>query len=126
MMRSGFVIFLNWGLVDFDTLCFDYSSNLKGMSVTANDALIGLTYSLLEASEVCGAQSIRFRYYGNQVDSRTQSLHNFNIQRLEGMACRSDKIEAGMNSEIYFVNSAWLLLLQHVRFMLVIKKLDDR
>ena len=88
--------------------------------------LLDLTYSLLEASEVCGAQSIRFRYYGNQVDSRAQSLHHFNVQRLESMACRSDEIEASMNSKIDFVNSAWLLLLQHVRFVLVIKKFDDR
>ena len=42
------------------------------------------------------------------------------------MACRSDKIEAGMNSEIYLVDPAWLLLLQHVGFMLVVKKFDDR
>ena len=83
-------------------------------------------YSLLEASEVCRAQSISFRYHRNQVDSRAQSLHNFNVQRLEGMACRSDEIEAGMNSEIYLVNPARLLLLQHVRFVLIVKKFDDR
>lgn len=41
------------------------------------------------------------------------------------MARRSDEVEAGMDSEIYLVNPAWLLLLQHIRFMLVVEKFDD-
>ena len=47
MMRSGFIIFLDGGLVDFDALCFDDSSNLKYVSEMANESLIG--FNILSA-----------------------------------------------------------------------------
>ena len=112
-MRGSFVIFFDWGLVDFDTLGFNHSSNLQKRQ-RSNDRLDKAQYSLLEAGEVCRAQGIGFSDDGNQVDPRAQSFHNFNVQRLKGMSCRSDEVEAGMNSEIYLVHPAWLLLLQHI------------
>lgn len=77
-------------------------------------ALDQAQYSLLEAGEVCRTQRIGFGNHRNQVDPRAQSFHNFNVQWLEGMARRSDEVKAGVNSEIYLVHTAWLLLLQHV------------
>ena len=41
------------------------------------------------------------------------------------MAGRSDEIKAGMDSEINLVHSAWLLLLQHVGFVLVVEEFDN-
>jgi hypothetical protein len=38
---------------------------------------------------------------------------------------RSDKVQAGVNTEINLINTARLLLLQHIRLMLVIQELDD-
>ena len=87
--------------------------------------LVKCSNPLLEPSKIIGAQSIGFRYHRYQVHSRAQSLHDFDIQWLECMAGGSDKVEAGMDSEIYLVHSAWLLLLQHVGFVLVVKKFDN-
>lgn len=83
------------------------------------------TYSLLEASQVCGTQSICLCYNWDQVDSGTQSLHHFNVQGLQGVSRGSDEVQASVYSEIDFVNTSRLLLLQHVRLMLVIQELDN-
>jgi hypothetical protein len=42
------------------------------------------------------------------------------------MSCRTNEVEAGMDSEIDLVLSFWLLLLQHVRLVLVVKEFYDR
>ena len=82
------------------------------------------TYSLFVAGEVCLAECIGLRNNWNQVDSGAQSLHNLNIQWLQGVSSWSNEVEAGVNTEVDFVNTAGLLLLQHVRLVLVIQKLD--
>ena len=38
----------------------------------------------------------------------------------------SNEIKAGMDPEIDLVHSAWLLLLQHVGLVLIVKELDNR
>jgi hypothetical protein len=38
---------------------------------------------------------------------------------------RSDKVQAGVNTEINLINTTRLLLLQHIGFMLVIQELDN-
>lgn len=42
------------------------------------------------------------------------------------MAGRSNKVKAGMDTEVNFGLSSRLLLLEHVRLMLVVKELYDR
>jgi hypothetical protein len=83
------------------------------------------TYSLLEASQVSRAESIRLRNNRDQVDSRAQSLHDLNIQRFQCVPSRADEVQAGVNTEINLVDTTGLLLLQHVGLMLIIQELDD-
>lgn len=42
------------------------------------------------------------------------------------MTCRPDKVQTSMDTEVNFVLAAWLLLLKHVGFVLIIKKFNDR
>jgi hypothetical protein len=83
------------------------------------------SHSLLVASQVRWAESIRLRDNGDQVNSRTQSLHDLNIQRLQCVSSGADKVQAGVNAEVNLIDTAGLLLLQHVGLMLIIQKLDD-
>lgn len=41
------------------------------------------------------------------------------------MSSGADEVQAGMNTEINLVNTAGLLLLQHVGLMLIIQELDN-
>ena len=72
------------------------------------------TYSLLEAGQVSWAQSIGLGDNRNQVDSGTQSLHDLDVKRLQGVSSWSDEVQAGMDTEIDLINTLWLLLLQHI------------
>lgn len=80
---------------------------------------------MLVASQVSWAESISLRNNGNQVDSGAQSLHDLDVQRLQGVSGGSDKVQAGVNTEVDLVNTTGLLLLQHVRLMLIIQEFDD-
>jgi hypothetical protein len=82
-------------------------------------------YSLLELGKILGAQRIGLCYNWNQIDPRAQALHDLNIQWLKGVAGGADEVEAGMNTEIDLLGSAWLLFLEHVRLMLVVEELND-
>lgn len=88
-------------------------------------SLQAVPYSLLVAGQVIRAEGICLRNNGDQVDSRAQSFHNLNVQRLQCVSGGADEIQAGMNTEINLINTAGLLLLQHVRLMLVVQELDD-
>jgi hypothetical protein len=81
---------------------------------------------LLEARQISRAESIRLGDHGDQVDSGAQSLHHLNIKRLQGVASWSDEVQTCVDAQVNLVHTAWLLLLQHVRLMLVIQKLDNR
>ena len=81
---------------------------------------------MLEFREICWAQGICFRDYGYEVDSGAQTFHNLDVKRFKCMTSGSDEVKAGMDSEINLIGSLGLLFLEHVRFMLVIKKFDDR
>jgi hypothetical protein len=83
------------------------------------------TYSLLEAGQVSRAESICLRNNRDQVNSRAQSLHDLNIQRLQCVSSRADEVQAGMDTKINLIDTSGLLLLQHVRLVLIIQKLDD-
>lgn len=85
----------------------------------------GSTYTLLEAGEICGAEGVCLGNNGDQVDSRAETLHDLNVQRLQGVASGSDEVQAGVDTEINLVAAAGLLFLQHVGLMLVIQELDN-
>lgn len=80
---------------------------------------------MLVAGQVSRAESIRLCNNRDQVDSRAQSLHDLNVQRLQGVSSGSDEVQTSVNTEINLVDTAWLLLLQHVGLMLVIQEFDD-
>lgn len=87
--------------------------------------VVGSTYALLEPSQVGRAEGVSLGDDGNQVDTRTEALHDLNIERLERVTGRSDEIQAGVHTEVDLVISAGLLLLEHVGLVLVIEELDD-
>jgi hypothetical protein len=37
----------------------------------------------------------------------------------------TDEVEAGVDTEIDLLSAAWLLLLEHIRLVLIVKELDD-
>ena len=41
------------------------------------------------------------------------------------MTGRSDEVETGVYTEVNLITTAWLLLLKHVRFVLVVEEFDD-
>ena len=41
------------------------------------------------------------------------------------MSGRSDEVQAGVDTEINLINTARLLLLQHIRLMLIVQELDN-
>lgn len=84
-----------------------------------------LTYSGLELRQVSRAQGVRLGNDGNQIDAGAKALHDFNIQRLQGVSSGSDEIQAGMDAEVDLVGAAGLLLLEHVRLVLVVQEFDD-
>jgi len=83
------------------------------------------TYSLLEAGQVSWAEGIRLRNNWDQVDSGAQSLHNLNVQWLQGVSSGSNEVQAGVDTEINLVHTARLLFLQHIRLMLIIQEFDN-
>lgn len=83
------------------------------------------TYSLLELGQISRAESVGLGNNGNQVDARAESLHDLNVERLEGVAGRTDEVQASVDTEINLVLAAGLLLLKHVGFVLIVEELDD-
>jgi hypothetical protein len=41
------------------------------------------------------------------------------------MASGSDKVQAGVNTEVNLIGTAWLLLLEHVGLVLVVQELNN-
>ena len=84
-----------------------------------------MPYSLLVPDEVGGAKGIGLGDDGDEVDPRTQPLHNFDVERLQGVSGGSDEVQASVNAHVNLVCTTGLLLLQHVRLMLVVEEFDD-
>lgn len=80
---------------------------------------------MLELSQVLWGECIGLGNNWNQVDASAQTLHDFNVKRLQGVASWADEVETGVDSEINLLRSPWLLLLEHVALMLIIQELDD-
>lgn len=85
----------------------------------------GRSYLGLELGKVGRAHGVGLGNDGNEVDSRAESLHDLDIQRLQGVAGGSDEVQACVHTEIDLVISAGLLLLEHVRLMLVVQELNN-
>lgn len=126
MLGGSLVILLNRRLVDLDALGLDNSPDLDDMLVKGQWKLSRVEiYFSLELSEINGAQSISLGNNRDQINSRAQSLHDLNIQRLQGVASGSDEVQTGVNTKVDLVLAAGLLLLKHVRLVLVVQELDD-
>lgn len=83
------------------------------------------THPGLESEEICWAESVCLGDDRDEVDAGAEALHDFNIQRLEGVAGGSDEVETGMNTEVNLLATAGLLLLEHVRLVLVVEEFDN-
>ena len=97
VLGSGFVVFFDGRLVDLDALGFD-----------------DIADAVLKAGKVGGRESVGFGNDGDEIDTSAETLHDFNVERLEGVAGGADEVEAGMDSEVNLVCAAGLLLLKHV------------
>jgi hypothetical protein len=75
--------------------------------------------------KVLGAQGVGLGDNGDQVDTGAQLLHDLNVQGLQGVAGRTDEVQAGVYTEIDLLFALGLLFLQHVRLVLVVEELDD-
>lgn len=84
-----------------------------------------MTYPGLELLQILGAQGVSLSNDGDQVDACAQLLHDLDVERLEGVAGRTDEVQAGVYTEVDLLLALRLLLLQHVRLVLVIEELDD-
>lgn len=82
-------------------------------------------HSLLVTSQVRVAQGVGLGDNGNQVDTRAQTLHHLDIQRLQGVTSGSDEVQASVDTHVDLVRPAGLLLLKHVGLVLVIQEFDD-
>ena len=67
MLCSFLVILLDRWLVDLDALGLDDISDLE--KVNTNQQTLDKTYSVLEASKIRGAESVRLRNDGNEIDT---------------------------------------------------------
>lgn len=80
VLGSSFVIFLDRWLINFDSLSLDDSSDLYARNqASVRSWYQEWTYTMLESSQIHWAQRIGFGDNRNQVDSRTKSLHDFDI-----------------------------------------------
>lgn len=126
MLSGGLVVLLNRWLVDLDALGLNDSSDLIEWSALGNTCFDArATYALLERGQVSRAESISLGNHWNQVDARAESLHNLDVERLQGVTGGADEVQASVDTEVDLVISAGLLLLQHVGLVLVVKELDD-
>lgn len=90
-------------------------------SVSRQSALKStITYIVLEPSQIIRSQSIRFAHDGDQIDSRSESLHDFDIEGFESVTSWSNEVKTGVDSHVYFLASLGLLFLTHEGLMLII------
>jgi len=97
VLGGSLIVLLDGWLVDLDILCFD-----------------DIPDSLLEDEEILWGQSVSLCDDWDEVDTRAKSLHDFDVEGLQGVACRADEVEASVDSEVNLVVAAWLLFLQHI------------
>lgn len=87
--------------------------------------MLGSTYSLLEAQKVHRTEGVGLCNDRDQVNSRAKTFHDLDVEWLKCVAGWANEVEAGVDTKINSVNTAWLLFLKHVRLVLVVQELDD-
>lgn len=126
VLSGSLIVLLNRGLVDLDVLGLDNSANLQFCELCIHErGSCNCSYLGLELGKIGRAHCVGLGDNGNQVDSRAQSLHDLNVEGLQGVASGSDEVQAGVYTEVDLVISAGLLLLKHVRLVLVVEELDN-
>ena len=80
----------------------------------------------LERIEVVLGESIGLCNDGDEVDAGSKALHNLDVEWLEGVAGRTNEVEAGMHTQVGLVATLRLLLLAHISLVLVVNKVDNR
>lgn len=80
---------------------------------------------MLELGEIGRAQGISLCNNWYQVDTSAKSLHHLNIQRLQGMASWADEIQTSVYTQVNLLLADWLLFLEHIGFVLIVKELDN-
>jgi hypothetical protein len=126
MDKAGFIVLLKWGLVDLDALGLNDSAYLLVVSYNepSNDG-DGSTYPLLELQQILWAESIGLGDNRNEIDTRTETLHDLNVKRLQGVAGWANEVKTSVDAKVNLLGAARLLLLQHVGLMLIVKELDN-
>jgi hypothetical protein len=126
VLETGFVVLLErWG-VDFDALGFDDIADLKVVLAKSREwPSCRETYAAFELGKIGWGEGVCLCDNWDQVDARAQTLHHFNIERLQGVAGGTDEVQARVHSEVDLLGPLWLLLLQHVALMLVVQELND-
>lgn len=127
MLGGSLVVLLDGGLVDLDALGLDDSSDLNrhGQYCLTRATGWNNTYALLELCKVSRAESISLGDDRYQVDAGAKALHDLDVERLKGVACWANEVQASVDTQVDLVISAGLLLLQHVGLVLVVEELDD-
>jgi hypothetical protein len=97
VLGGSVVIFFDRRLVDLDALGFNNGTDLLGLELLGSGRAMS-TYLCLELRQVGGAKGISLGNDWDQVDSGAKSLHDLDVEGLEGVAGRADKVEAGMDS----------------------------
>jgi len=116
---------------------------VNGRSVDADALSVdNFTNALLEDEQVVRGEGVSLCNNWNQVHACAEALHDFNIQRLQAEAWRSqllkrrksgdirvtsgsDEEQACMHTQVGLLSALRLLLLPHICFMLVVHEVDD-
>jgi hypothetical protein len=83
------------------------------------------THPVLECSDLFVGQSVGLRDDRDQVDLSMQSLHHFNVQRLQGVSCGLDEEHAGMNTVVNNVHAVDLVLCIQVSVKALLNVVND-
>jgi len=75
--------------------------------------------------KIGGGEGVGLGNDRDQVDTSSQTLHDLNIQGLQGMAGGADKVQAAVNAHVAQLLTHGLLILTHVRLVLVVNKVDN-
>lgn len=106
MLEASLVVFLEWWGVDLNALGLNDSSNLSEKKLVERFSAFAfqcLTYAVLELDEVGWRKGVSLGDNWNEVDTSTQALHDFNVERLKSVASWADEVQAGVDTEIDLV-----------------------
>ena len=82
-------------------------------------------YSLLELVQVGRGHGVGLGDDGDQVDTGAQTLHDLNVEGLQGVAGGADKVQAAVDTHVAELLALGLLVLTHVRLVLIIDKVHN-